>query len=43
MLRLFQNMERKMLKPSDSGKYLNMKWWIFQIIGDSPSDASVKT
>ena len=42
MLRLLQNMERKMLKSSDSGKKWNIKWWIFQIIGDSPLDATAK-
>ena len=42
MLRLLQNMERKMLKPTDSGKNLNIKWQIFQIIEDSPSDAAMK-
>ena len=34
MLRLTQNMDRKMLKPSDAGKNWNTKWLIFQIIGD---------
>ena len=33
MRRLLQKMERKMLKPFDSGKKLIIKWWIFQIIG----------
>ena len=42
MLRLLQNMDRKMLKPSDAGKNLNIKWQIFQTIGDSPLDALAK-
>ena len=32
----------KMLKPSDAGKNLNLRWPIFQTTGDSPLDASAK-